>query len=44
VAHAKFGTGTVKDIITSPDAMLVVNFDNFGDKKLLLRFAKLYKQ
>ncbi len=44
VVHGKFGAGTVKDIITSPDAMLVVNFDNFGDKKLLLRFAKLYKQ
>jgi DNA helicase-2/ATP-dependent DNA helicase PcrA len=44
VAHAKFGVGTVAEVITEPDPMVIIDFENIGKKKLLLRFAKLYKQ
>lgn len=42
VLHAKFGTGTVKEKL-GEDANLavIIAFDHWGEKKLLLKFAKL---
>lgn len=41
IEHQRFGTGTVKELRGSnADTMIVVDFDNVGEKKLLLRFAK----
>lgn len=39
VHHAKFGFGTVKQRPDSDAA--IIAFDNWGEKKLLLKFAKL---
>lgn len=41
VSHARFGKGEVVELMSEPDSMVVVKFENFGQKKLLLRFAKL---
>ncbi len=42
VAHAKFGMGTVKERMGSDaNAAVIIAFDNWGEKKLLLKFAKL---
>lgn len=41
VVHARFGKGTVIEIQgTGLDAKAVINFENLGQKVLLLRFAK----
>lgn len=42
VEHPKFGFGTVKGIETQgPNRKAKVEFDDFGEKTLLLSFAKL---
>ena len=42
VFHDKFGTGTVTALVNQgADSKAVVQFDNFGSKTMLLRFAKL---
>ena len=42
VAHAKFGMGSVKERMgTDANAAVIIAFDNWGEKKLLLKFAKL---
>ena len=44
VSHEKFGKGEIIRIEgLDNDARAVVNFSNFGEKNLLLRFAKLNK-
>lgn len=41
IEHQRFGEGTVREQRGSgADVMVVVDFDNVGEKKLLLRFAK----
>lgn len=41
IEHQRFGIGTIKEIRGSnADTMVVVDFDNVGEKKLLLRFAR----
>ena len=41
IEHQRFGKGTVKELRGSnADTLAVVDFDNVGEKKLLLRFAK----
>ena len=42
VEHPKFGFGKVKDIqSTGTDRKAVIDFDNLGEKTLILSFAKL---
>jgi DNA helicase-2/ATP-dependent DNA helicase PcrA len=42
VAHQQFGEGTVVSIEgVQPNHKAIVNFDKFGEKKLLLKFARL---
>ena len=42
IEHNRFGQGTVKETSgLGENARLVVNFDNFGDKTLLLKFASI---
>ncbi len=42
VFHAKFGFGMVKERSgDDASASAIISFDNWGDKKLLLKFAKL---
>ena len=42
VVHDRFGRGTVKDLQGDPsDMKAIIHFDNAGEKKLLLNFAKL---
>ena len=42
VLHDRFGRGTVKDLQGEPsDMKAIIHFDNAGEKKLLLNFAKL---
>jgi DNA helicase-2/ATP-dependent DNA helicase PcrA len=42
VEHMKFGFGTVKEIdAKGPDKKAVIHFDGFGEKTLILSFAKL---
>lgn len=44
VKHARFGLGTVKCCEDEGDnARAVIEFDNFGEKTLLLKYAKLEK-
>jgi DNA helicase-2/ATP-dependent DNA helicase PcrA len=44
VSHERFGNGTVVSIEgEAPNTTAIVNFENHGTKKLLLRFAKLTK-
>ncbi|MGV0827938.1 ATP-dependent helicase [Empedobacter brevis] len=42
VIHDRFGRGVVKDLQGEPsDMKAIIHFDNAGEKKLLLNFAKL---
>jgi len=42
VKHQRFGLGTVSDLEGSgPNKKALIEFDNVGEKKLLLKFAKL---
>lgn len=44
VVHQKFGEGTVKEIEDGPrDYQVTVDFDDFGQKKMMASFAKLEK-
>jgi len=44
VSHIKFGTGTVKELISTPkDYQVTVEFDTNGIKKMMATFAKLKK-
>ena len=44
VLHDRFGTGTVREISgEAGDLRATVHFDNAGEKKLLLKFAKLQR-
>lgn len=44
VVHDRFGMGTVKEINgTGADRKAIIQFDNAGEKRLLLKFAKLQK-
>lgn len=44
VKHQRFGFGEIKEIEgTGPNKKAVIDFENMGDKKLLLKFAKLEK-
>lgn len=41
IEHTRFGRGTVTDIDTSqPDTRITVDFDNTGERVLLLKFAR----
>ncbi|MBQ3635452.1 MAG: UvrD-helicase domain-containing protein [Bacteroidales bacterium] len=46
VAHERFGDGVIESIIvdTPQDVKLKINFNNFGVKLLLLRFARIRKK
>jgi DNA helicase-2/ATP-dependent DNA helicase PcrA len=42
VVHGRFGLGTVKALEgVGADAKAIINFDNAGEKRLLLKFAKV---
>lgn len=42
IEHKRFGFGSITEIADmSGDAAIIVNFDNVGEKKLLLRFAMI---
>ena len=42
VEHNRFGMGTLKSISGhAADMTALVEFDNFGEKKLILKYAKL---
>lgn len=44
VTHQRFGHGKIKEMEGSgPNKKAVIQFDNVGEKKLLLKFAKLEK-
>jgi DNA helicase-2/ATP-dependent DNA helicase PcrA len=44
VLHDRFGTGTVREISgDAGDLRATVHFDNAGEKKLLLKFAKFQR-
>lgn len=44
VKHQRFGMGVIKDLEGSgPNKKAIIQFDNVGEKKLLLKFAKLEK-
>ncbi len=44
VKHQRFGFGEIREVEgTGPNKKAVINFENMGDKKLLLKFAKLEK-
>ena len=41
IRHERFGLGVVTEIdVTAGEEKIVARFDNVGDKKLLLKFAK----
>lgn len=40
ISHQRFGIGVIKEIDTSSDHKIVVDFENTGKKNLLLAFAK----
>jgi DNA helicase-2/ATP-dependent DNA helicase PcrA len=40
VFHSKFGMGTIKDIIADENKTIIC-FDSFGDKTILINYAKL---
>ena len=45
VIHERFGKGFIKDILKSGrDEVVKVDFENFGEKSLMTRFAKLQKE
>jgi DNA helicase-2/ATP-dependent DNA helicase PcrA len=42
VVHGRFGLGTVKNLEgAGADAKAIITFDNAGEKRLLLKFAKV---
>jgi DNA helicase-2/ATP-dependent DNA helicase PcrA len=42
VLHDRFGAGTVTEVESAADGgKATIKFDNAGEKKLLLKFAKL---
>ena len=42
VEHNRFGAGLVKEITgVAPELKAVIDFDNYGSKVLLLKYAKL---
>ena len=42
IEHNRFGAGTIKQLSgTAPDVKAVISFDNFGEKILLLKYAKV---
>ena len=42
VEHNRFGAGIIKEITgTVPELKAVIDFDNYGSKVLLLKYAKL---
>ncbi len=42
VEHARFGRGEIRELLGTPDnPMAVIVFENLGEKKLLLKYAKL---
>ncbi|MEQ9262228.1 MAG: UvrD-helicase domain-containing protein [Owenweeksia sp.] len=42
IKHQRFGMGTIRDLEGSgPNKKALIEFDNVGEKKLLLKFAKL---
>ncbi len=44
VKHQRFGMGTIKELEgAGPNKKAIIQFDNVGEKKLLLKFAKLEK-
>lgn len=43
VEHAKFGAGEVVNYTSDPEPIVEVNFEGFGLKRLILRFASLQK-
>lgn len=44
VEHERFGFGVIKEIIgDGPNVKMHITFNNFGDKTLLLKFARLHK-
>ena len=44
VKHQRFGLGTIEGVEgNGPNKKATINFDNVGEKKLLLKFAKLEK-
>jgi len=44
VTHQRFGHGKIKEMEgAGPNKKAVIQFDNVGEKKLLLKFAKLEK-
>lgn len=43
VRHDKFGKGIIKSYTDDPEPMVEADFDDFGHRKLLLRFATLHK-
>ncbi len=44
VKHQRFGIGTIKELEgAGPNKKAIIQFDNVGEKKLLLKFAKLEK-
>ena len=44
VVHQRFGLGTVKEIVDGKkDYEVLVDFDDFGEKRMMAGFAKLEK-
>lgn len=42
VTHQRFGAGTIKHMEgTGADTLLIIDFDDFGTKRIILRFAKI---
>ena len=42
IEHNRFGAGTIKQLSgTAPDVKAVIEFDSFGEKILLLKYAKV---
>ncbi|MBD5222292.1 MAG: UvrD-helicase domain-containing protein [Bacteroidales bacterium] len=42
IRHAIFGEGVIKNLLNpGPDAVIIVDFKNVGQKKLMVRFAKI---
>ena len=44
IEHSRFGLGTIKSLTgNAPDLKAIIAFDDYGDKILLLRYAKICK-
>lgn len=42
VEHERFGAGTILELMgRAPDMQAVINFDDYGEKRLFLKYAKL---